>query len=169
MRHQTRAVNQTVLSDTLYAQTLTGNYQGNPHAIRVDITFITEKSYGRAVVEAITAYTPMAFSRFWLFDLASGTMQPDPEVEQRMGEQFLPVVVSTADGTSALGILSLTQEPQPRYGRFIFSNTSKWNLVFRPTDRYPAGEHHYACVIFIGSLQEVSDAMLAFAAGVSSR
>jgi hypothetical protein len=147
------AANQTDTSDVVYAQQFRFGHGGFANAVEAQITFTTTQDQPSAVVEAITAYTPPSFNRFYVFK--DGRLAPDGAVRRHPGEQPAPVVLATADGTSALGFLSLAGDAPPGYGRFTFENTNKINLVYRPKGAYRAGAHGYRMVWVIGTLEEV--------------
>lgn len=148
------AHNRTRLSDVAYAQSFTPGW-GAPNAVHADITITTDRTRAQAVVEALTAYLPSRFSVAYTFDPASGRLQPDPEAGSNSGEQDRPVVLATADGRSALGLLSQEGDAPPRYGRVLRPEVGKINIVHRPPGPYAAGPHRYRCVWIIGSLAEV--------------
>jgi len=148
------AANDTAASEVVYAQQLTFGHRGYANAVEARITFTTAQDHEDAVVEALTAYAPPGFDSFHLF--RGGRLVRDDTVAQVPGEQPDPVVLSTADGASALGFLALTPGPTPGYGRFTFEETSKINLVYRPAGAYRAGQHDYSVVWIIGTRAEVA-------------
>jgi len=148
------AANATRASDVVYAQRLTFGHRGYANAVEARITFTTAEDQQDAVVEALTAYAPPGFDSFHLF--RDGRLMRDDTVASVPGEQPDPIVLSTANGASALGFLALTHGPSPGYGRFTFEDTSKINLVYRPTGTYPAGRHDYSVVWVIGTRAEVA-------------
>jgi hypothetical protein len=166
---QRTAVNQTVLSDVVYAQNLTPAYAGIAHAILDQIVFTTTGAYIAATVEAVTAYTPKSFDHDYLYDAAQQRFELDGTVAAHPGEQARPVILASTDGRAAIGVMALTREPPPRYGRHIFPNTNKWKLVFRPSGPYPAGAHRYDAILVIGSLEEAQQAMVRAAAAMNDR
>ena len=147
------AANATDTSDVVYAQQFRFGHRGFANAVEAQITFTTPEDQPSAVVEAITAYTPPSFNRFYLF--RDGRLTPDATVRRHPGERPDPVVLATADGSSALGFLSLSGDASPGYGRFTFGNTNKINLVYRPRGAYRAGAHTYRMVWIIGTRDEV--------------
>jgi hypothetical protein len=68
------------------------------------------------------------------------------------------VILATVDGSSAIGFVAPAGEPQPGYGRWVFTETSKINLVHRPQGTF-AGTHTYRVVWAIGTLEEVKAAV----------
>ncbi|HEX8570376.1 MAG TPA: hypothetical protein VF699_10705 [Caulobacteraceae bacterium] len=158
-----RALNRTALSDTVYTQVLRPGFRGHANAVAHDITFSTGSDRAGAVVEALTAYTPPQFDTFHVYRPDTGRFVVDRTVQRQPGEQPGPVILSTADGSSALGFLALTDEPRPGYGRFTFGVTNKINVVFRPDGVYRAGSHTYRCVWAIGTLTEVQETIRSLA------
>jgi len=161
------AENLTPASDVVYAQRFTFGYRGHANAVESRITFTTAQDQPEAVVEAITAYMPPAFDTFYVF--RNGRLQRDAEVAASPGEQPHPVVLATADGSSAMGFLSLEGDSAPGYGRFRFPETNKINLVFRPRKTYAAGQHAYRMVWLVGTRAEVEATLRALAAPAQKR
>jgi hypothetical protein len=161
------AENTTAASDVVYAQRFTPGYRGHANAVEAQITFTTASEQPEATVEALTAYTPPSFDTFHVF--RGGRLVRDDTVARSPGEQPDPVVLSIRDGSSALGFLSLTQQPAPGYGRFRFENTNKINLVYRPAGPYRAGRHVYRMVWIIGTRAEVETTLRALAAPPGGR
>lgn len=156
-----RARNRARLSDVVYSQTFTPAWGGRANAVHTRIAFTTARPRARAVVEAMTAYAPARFSVVHTYDPARGRLQRD--AAGAIGEQPHPIVLATPDGASALGLLSLTQDPRPGYGRFAFEGVSKINLVFRPEGPFAAGVHPYDAVWIVGTLAEVEASLRALA------
>ena len=150
------AANRTALSDVLYQQTLTPGW-GAPNAVHAAIAITTERTRSRAVVEVLTAYVPPSFSAAYLFN--GERLVSDEAASPRSGEQDRPAVLATADGRSAIGLLSLAGEAPPRYGRVLLPEVGKLNIAHRPAQAYAAGPHPYRCALIIGSLQEVETAL----------
>jgi hypothetical protein len=161
------AANRTDTSDVIYAQQFRFGHRGFANAVEAQITFTTPEDQPSAVVEAITAYTPASFNRFYVFK--DGRLTPDTTVRRHPGEQPAPVVLATADGSSALGFLSLSGDAPPGYGRFTFETTNKINLVHRPKGAYRAGAHTYRMVWVIGTREEVETTLRGLTAKPSGR
>jgi hypothetical protein len=147
------AVNAERLSDVLYDQRLTPGWRGHANAVHHQITFTTATPRSSAVVEALTAYTPASFSVVLAFDRASGRLLPDREAQAHPGERDNLVALATPDGRHAIALFS--PDPTARFGRFVFPDTSKINVVFRPPGPYPAGRHAYEAVTVVGTVSEV--------------
>ncbi len=157
---QRTAVNDTVTSNVIYTQKMSAGFQNIANAILDEISFEVQEDHPKAIVEALTGYMPSKFSEFYRYDGAARAFLHDGEVTLHPGEQSAPIIVATPDGTSALGVLSLTREPAPRYGRWVLSTVSKWNIVFRPKGTFPKGRHVYRCVWAIGTLAEVQASLV---------
>ena len=147
------AANETRGSEVVYAQQMRPGFRGHANAVETVISFTTAEDQPSAVVEAITAYTPSAFDRFHVF--RNGRLVEDPTVAESPGEQPYPVVLSTSDGASAIGFLSLGNAAAPGYGRFTYDSTNKINLVYRPYGPYRAARHTYRMAWIIGTRGEV--------------
>ena len=143
-----RARNETVRSsDTLIKRVTIG-----AEWIDYDITFVTTEDYQSATFEALTGYMPPGFSEFLAYDPATHAIVP---LSDGPGEQPLPVILATPDHKFAMGVIS----PHAGYGRFRFPDTVKWNAVYRESP-VPKGRYHYRCSVFIGTLNDVRDAMV---------
>jgi hypothetical protein len=112
-------------------------------------------------VEAVTGYMPAEFDHFYRFESKSGTLEPISSVS---GEIHNPVVLATADGQFAMGIIS-PDSPPASYGRFHFeaARVNKWNCVFRLRDPNGVGPgpHTYHMFIPLGTLADTRAAFVA--------
>ena len=152
-------------SDDALTKRVTLGAAGVANAIGYRATFTTAAPHASATFEVLTGYMPPDFSRFWSFDPASGALAP---LSQVAGEQTLPVILATPDGSRAMGVYSpnLPQKGSDGgYGRFDFSSlsgagnaTTKWNCVFRE-GAIPAGDHTYTCYALVGTLEDVTHGM----------
>jgi hypothetical protein len=160
------AVNKQRLSDHELVRTVAIGVGGIANAIEHRVTFRVPADYDSAVFEALTAYLPAAFSRFWGYDPAEERLVP---LSEGPGEQARPVIAATPDGRYALGVYSpgLPQRAWPRlgYGRFRFGSpgdgdeaTVKWNCVFRER-AVKAGDHRFTCYSIVGTLDDVAAAI----------
>jgi len=162
-------------SDDVLTKHVTLGAAGIANAIEYRATFTTAQAHASATFEVATAYMPPDFANFSSFDLATGQTAI---LSAGPGEQSLPIILSTADSSRAIGVYS-PGLPQPTalnggYGRFDFSTlpgpgnaTVKWNCVFR-ANSIPAGDHTYTCYILVGTLQDVKAGMLALRAALAS-
>ena len=159
-------------SDHILRKRVAIGLPGVPNAIEVQVSFDLPRAYRSATFEVLTAYMPPAFSQFWTFDTRSRTLAP---LSHDPGEQGLPVILATPDGSRALGTWSpaLPQAGSPGrgYGRWDFgalpgegNATVKWNCVFRETEP-AAGPHDYACYAVVGTLADVQAGLATLAAG----
>jgi hypothetical protein len=135
------------------------------HAIRYEVTFTlpADERHTRATFEALTGYMPPAFRTFHVVQ-AAGTLEP---LSDGPGEQAHPVIVSTSDGSHAMGVWSpdsarTTQKPAT-YGRFGVgdANVSKWNCVFREqaTDGLAPGTYRYLVWVAVGTREQVRETL----------
>lgn len=113
----------------------------------VSYTIPTTEVHQNATFEALTAYLPPEFSRFWTVNPATKAIAP---LSDGPGEQPLPVVISTADKQYALGIYATTGS----YGRWRHPDTTKWNNVYRVTN--PRGTYRFKSYVFVGTLWSVA-------------
>jgi len=106
------------------------------NVIEYEVTFTVPKDerHTYAQFEAVTAYMPLEFNRFWAVEPESGKLQ---ELDDGPGEQQFPIIFATERGTHALGVFSPDQPSlgyeTAGYGRFRFNaeKVVKWNCVFR--------------------------------------
>lgn len=166
----------TVLSDYALMKRVTIGAHGVANAIEYRATFSVPRPHGSATFEVATAYMPAGFSRFWTYEPAPRKLSP---LTDGPGEQNLPVILATEDGSHAMGVYSAGL-PQPAfpnqgYGRWSFAHlpesgnaTVKWNCVFREANLSP-GDHTFTCYVLIGTLQDVQAGMTALQAALDGR
>ena len=152
------AVNTTALSDTFYAQTMTAGFRGVARAIEDQVVITTPRPEPIASFEVLTGYMPPGFDRFYAFDLDSRTLKPLAGKDLTT-ERFEPLVVSTRDGRSAIGVLAITPSENAHYAAFRNAEVSKWSLVYHFNVGLAAGPHHFSCVVMIGTRDEVAQAL----------
>lgn len=161
------AYNTTVLSNHLLKKHVHIGHNKLPHAIEYDVDFVLphDERHTRAVFEALTGYMPPAFRVFWGFDRTTGQLRRLPE---RMGEQPLPIVLATENGSHAMGVFAPPVQPTldtrpPGYGQFTFpaQKVNKWNCVFRVHNPagIPPGHYRYRMFVLVGTLENVRDTM----------
>lgn len=152
------------LSNHLLEKEVVIGFRDLPNVIQYRATFTVPEGerHAYAQFEAVTGYMPPEFSAFFGFDPSAGTLNP---LDDGPGEQSLPVVLSTEDGTAAMGIFSPDQPSrgfeQAGYGRFRFLNEKvvKWNCVFRHRDREHGirpGEYLFRNYVVLGTRDEVA-------------
>ncbi len=130
---------------------------GYENVLEHRITFDLARPRALAQFEVLTAYMPYKFGAFYRLDPAADRLEA---LSDGPGEQELPVVLATADGTHALGLFT----PQgagpglvgPGYGRWRFKSArvTKSNVVFRQRDA-AAGPHRFVVYTVFGSLDDV--------------
>ena len=149
---------------------------GVANAIAYRATFSVPRPQASATYEVATAYMPPDFARFWTYDPMRRTSSP---LSEGPGEQSLPVILATEDGSHAMGVYSpdLPQAsfPSQGYGRWSFANlpgkgnaTVKWNCVFREKNLSP-GDHTFTCYVLIGTLEDVRAGMSSLQAALTKR
>jgi hypothetical protein len=155
------AQNKLVLSDDTLLKRITVGYRGIPNIIGYMVTLNVAEPHQSIAFEAATGYMPPEFSLFLSFDPATSQVAP---LSNGPGEQALPIILSTKDRQSAMGVYS--PNPNPGYGGFLFTqnpglkgwNSAKWNCVFRAEDVKP-GPVSYRCFVAIGTVEEVRAAL----------
>jgi len=163
------ARNQTILSNDRLRKRVVIGYKHLPHAIdcQLTVSLAAGDHNTRCVIEALTGYMPPEFDHFQVFDPKTVALAP---VDDGPGEQALPLVFATADGSHAMGVFSPGPEAPrdshgPTYGRWNLKKAFrvvKWNCVFRLQNLDGlAGD--YKCHVFVaaGSLEEVRTTLAA--------
>lgn len=160
------ALNDKVLSEHLVSKHARIGYKKLAHVIEYEVTFTVPKGerHTYAQFEALTAYMPSEFAKFWKFSPGVGKLE---ELSDGPGEQECPVVIATKSGSHAMGVFSPDQ-PSPGYeksgyGRFRFKaeKVVKWNCVFRVRNPngIASGEHHFRLFVAVGALEDVRQAL----------
>jgi hypothetical protein len=149
-------LNSKPLSLVAYSQKMTLGYRGLPNAVLDEISIKTQRPHESASVEALTGYMPEAFDTFWLYEKGKFRKQGAGEKVQEWNS---PTVLATSNGASAMGVLSLQGEVDPKYAGARFPKVTKWSLVFHTSGPYASGFHRYTCVWIIGTLAEVERSM----------
>lgn len=155
------AQNKAVLSDDTLLKRVNVGYRDIPNIIDYMVTLNVAEPHQAMTFEAATGYMPPEFSLLLTFDPATSQVAP---LSDGPGEQPLPLIVSTKDRQSAVGIYS--PNANPGYGRFLFTqnpgskgwNTTKWNCAFR-TEAIRPGPVSYHCFLAIGTVEEVRTAL----------
>ena len=157
------AKNRTALSNHLLTKRVTIGWRDLPHVIVYDVTFHLPigEDHSYAQFEAVTGYMPERFSRFWKYN---PTTQQFESLSDGPGEQNLPVVLATENGSHAMGVYS-PQQPSPGYaqagyGRWRFGpqRVVKWNCVFRIRDSengVRSGDYSFRNFVIVGNLETV--------------
>jgi hypothetical protein len=154
----THAVNTTLTGRHILDKRIQIGDEGQPNVISDHVTYTVPEAHGSGTFEAATVYTPIDFSKRYVLNLASGSVEPTTII----GEQDQPVILATADGNYAIGFYSplLPQLPARGYGSFTFPNTNKINCVFREKPIAAGQKFNYVCDIVVGSLAEVKASIL---------
>ena len=160
------ARNTTLLSNHLLTKRVTIGVRDLPNVVDYDVAFTVPigERHTDGVFEALTGYMPAEFEKFWRFNPRSGELE---SLSDGPGEQPWPVVLATADGRHAMGIISRDPAPGdfvgPTYGRFRFATEKvvKWNCVFRLTKRdgIAAGDYRFRMFVVVGDLETVRTAL----------
>ncbi len=135
------AQNEVVLSGRYAAQARHGGLSRHSEHYRLHGHLeIVAEPHQSMTLEAVTGYMPPEFSLFLTFDPATSQVAP---LSDGPGEQPLPIIVSTKDRQSAVGVYS--PNPTPSYGRFLFTQNPgvKGLEHYQMELRVPRGNHTY--------------------------
>ena len=160
------ARNDRVLSDHLLAKRVIIGVKDLPNVLDYQGTFTVPKGEKANLgqFEVLTGYMPEEFRSFWRLDPATGKLLP---LDDGPGEQPMPVVLATADGKYAMGIVSVTPPGfgPPGYGRwrFVRERVVKWNTVFRTRNAsaIATGDYTFQNYVAIGTLEDVRTSLMA--------
>jgi hypothetical protein len=157
-------VNTTDVSAYRTHTDVTVGLPGMAHAMRYITTIYVPEAVTSLTIEAPTGYLTGDMTAFYTYTDATQSLQSlSPSLP--MGEQGKPLVLSTPNGSHAMGIWS-PGLPQPQfatagYGQFRFpssnesNSTMKWNAVYR-TGAVAAGTTlSYTSYVAVGSLENV--------------
>ncbi|MEK7164295.1 MAG: carbohydrate-binding domain-containing protein, partial [Patescibacteria group bacterium] len=132
--------------------------------IQYSVSISTPRDHKSAGIEAVTSYMPADFSELWTYDPSSRTIVATAKSQV----QDLPIIISTADRSYAMGVYSIESYPavsKARYSAWKFGNdpnnpndTSKWNCIFEE-GKMSAGRHGYKCYVAVGTFVDVKSAM----------
>ncbi|GJD93948.1 hypothetical protein OCOJLMKI_1146 [Methylobacterium iners] len=164
----------TLRSDYALTKRVSIGVHGIANAIEYRATFSVPRAHSSAGYEVATAYMPPNFTRFWTYDPSRRELLP---LSDGPGEQSIPVILATEDGSHAMGVYSpaLPQASFPNlgYGRWSFTDlpgpgnaTVKWNCVLREDNLSP-GDRTFICYVLIGTLDDVQAGMSALQAAVT--
>jgi hypothetical protein len=146
--------NTSRISDVIYDWSHSFGYLGLQNAVKVDIAYTLAFPRNRAVVEALTIHTPTYFDTVHIWDPATDTLTLEPTLTPF--EITRPFILSTADGASAIGYLSLS--PGATYGSWRLPTNSKISVVYRPISNVQ-GRMAYSIVWAVGMREEVRTAL----------
>ncbi|MDI3299784.1 hypothetical protein QZM62_16370 [Burkholderia multivorans] len=152
----THAVNTSIRGGYILDKRISIGTSVAPNVIVDRVTYVVPEAHRFGTFEAATVYTPVSFSKRYVFNPDTGETSPTTF----FGEQALPVILATDDGSSAIGVFS-EKLPQDKrgYGTFTYSNTQKINCVFRERDIVAGQKFSYKCNFAIGTLKEVEDSI----------
>ncbi|MEP6755494.1 MAG: hypothetical protein ABJA67_08340 [Chthonomonadales bacterium] len=160
------AINTSPVSAHLLKKSVEIGIKGFPNVIRYEITFTVPGNENIAFrqFEALTGYMPAEFDKFTILKPA-GSMEVPTTTPN--GEQSNPVIVSTQNGSHAMGAWS-PAEPSvgfegSGYGHFRFpdQNVNKWNVVFREKCKPNDGRttHTFVIYVAVGTLKDVESTL----------
>lgn len=162
------AKNKTTLSNHLLTKRVQIGYKDFPNVIQYDVTFglPLDEKHAYAQFEAVTGYMPIAFEAFWILNPENKQLEA---LSDGPGEQAFPVILATATGSHAMGIVARDPTPigmsGPGYGRFRFvpEKVVKWNCVYRLRDDsngIAAADYSFRQWVVIGDLDTVKHTMI---------
>jgi hypothetical protein len=148
----THAVNKTDTGHHILDKRIEIGAEGEDNVIVDHLTFTVPEAHGSGTFEAATLYTPSDFSQRYVLNFDTGQVAPTSLI----GEQNYPVILATADGSSAVGLFSPFLPQAGRgYGTFTFPDTNKINCVFREKPIAANQKFSYVCEFVVGTLAEV--------------
>ncbi|WP_124830898.1 MULTISPECIES: hypothetical protein [Burkholderia] len=152
----TRAVNTHIRGGYILDKRISIGTPVVPNVVVDRVTYVVPEAHRFGTFEAATVYTPVNFSKRYVFNPDTGDISPT----NFFGEQSQPVILATEDGSSAIGVFS-EKLPQDKrgYGTFTYSNTQKINCVFREKDISAGQKFSYKCTFAVGTLNEVKDSI----------
>jgi hypothetical protein len=161
------AKNTTVLSNHLLTKRARIGDRRLPNVISYDVTFSVPvgEQHTFAQFEVVTGYMPAEFETFWRFNPETRDLE---SLSDGPGEQPLPVILATANGSYAMGIICSGSPPGmtgPGYGRFRFraENVVKWDCVYRlhgAVHGIPAADYSFKTCIVVGTLAMVKETLI---------
>ena len=138
------------------------------HVLEYTVTFTVPagENHTFAQFEALTGYMPRRFSSFWKYIPRKRGLE---QLDAGPGEQFYPVVLSTPNGSHAMGVYSPDLPPPgfagTGYGRFNFpaAKVNKWNCVYRISEPkgIKPGNYTYRMFVPVGTIADVALALAA--------
>ena len=158
------ARNTRILSDHVISKRVVIGVKDLPNVLDYTATFHVPQGEKANLgqFEALTAYMPEEFRVFHRLDLTTGKLLP---LDDGPGEQPMPVILATADGQFAMGILSIQPKGfgRPSYGRWRFKTERvvKWNTAFRlhDPDSIAARDYPFRSFVPIGTLEDVRSSL----------
>ena len=167
-RMERRAQNRVRLSDYLISKTVKFS-DTIANLVSVDIEFRFPEARQTASIEALTAYLPKEFTSFFSYDPAARKLT-NLRTNSVGAMTMYPVIVATADGRNAMGIISpdiaRRLPSQGYYAYFYFSGmagAAKWSCVFNESQISAGSTLHYRCPIAVGTINEVIHAFDSYA------
>lgn len=155
------AYNRTALSNHELSKRVRIGFRDMPNVLDYQVTFTLPKGeqHTQAVFEALTGYMPADFVRFEVFDPVRQQLLP---LSDGPGEQPLPIVFSTRNGSHAMGIFTESAR-KPGYGRWRFptERVVKWNCVFRVNraEGIASGDYRFPMYVPVGTREDCLAAM----------
>lgn len=168
-RSEERAQNRTIGSRYKIARTTRFYGPDIPNLLIVNVTVTMPERRKSAVIEGLTGYLPAKFTAFYSYDPRSGQRE---RLSAGTKEHWVTnaLIVSTPDGRNAMGLFSpeIWQGDPTRnfYSYFYYPDgdaTAKWTLRFGEFDVPAGASFHYSAAIGVGTVDEVSAALSAYA------
>lgn len=163
----TTAQNTTVLSNYGISRTTSFYGPSIPNLLNVNVGIKLTENRSAASIEALTAYLPASFSMFMELNRKNMVMtRLTPGGTNPVTRN--PVIISTADGLHAMGVISPEIEAPANtmpayYAYFQWPNlVSKWSCVFARSGLTAGTTLNYGCHIAVGTVDEVVAALAAY-------
>ncbi len=163
------AKNKTLLSRHILKKNIQIGHRDYSNVLPYDVTFTVPpgENHRYAQFEVLTGYMPVEFSKFWKFVPESGKLA---SLSDGPGEQPVPVVLSTPNGSHAMACIP-RESPSanfegPGYGRFSFienlNKTTKWNIVYRLRNKkgIPPANYSFRLFVVVGDLKTVRSTLV---------
>lgn len=160
------AKNTTILSNHKLTKRVQIGYKDLPGVIEYTVTFNipADEKHSFAQFEALTGYMPPAFGKYYRYNTVTHQLEP---IGDGPGEQSMPVVLATENGSHAMGVFSPDQPSKGYetvgYGRWRFKaeQVNKWNTVFRYRDKsgVKSGDYTFRNFVIVGTLDDVRKTM----------
>ena len=160
------AQNSATLSGHVLNKRVRVGWRDVPNVLDYRVSFVVPGDLPHRLLqfEVLTGYMPPVFSVPLEFHAAEGRLRP---LAPRQGEGPLPVVLSTADGSRAMGVFTPDRPAGmrgPGYGSFTFprDRVVKWNCVFRLRSEraIPPAEHPFQVFVVLGSRADCERALV---------
>jgi hypothetical protein len=168
---------QSLLANTLITKNITVGFEGDDQIIHWRSQINLPENHLALNFETLTGYHNGSFTNFYNFDPYTFQLTRTGAAEIGIDEDAkahfaYPTVISTPDGSHALGVFAIDQENQtpdrqlriPKmirmtYLRDVKDQTTKWSAWINYPAGAPAGNYYADTFLVIGNLEEVRTRM----------